>query len=130
MLHCSNPNCYPPFFDLYRNNVNLLNSNAAIYDRVEETGCSVNEKFAFILHGWRQNCDKTDWVTQLRESKYIFYSNYFRLNQCNNQRITLPEVHWTNKTTCIQILLIGKIDFAQLRKLLGESLWNFYWIFI
>lgn len=63
-----------PFFD--RNNVNLLNSNAAVYDRVEETGCSVHEKFAFILHGWRQDCDKTDWVKQLRESKYMFHFKY------------------------------------------------------
>lgn len=65
------PNKKLPFFN--RNNVNLLNSNAAVYDRVEETGCSADEKFAFILHGWRQDCDKTEWVTQLRESKYIFF---------------------------------------------------------
>lgn len=98
---------------IYRNSINLLNSNAAVYDRVEETGCSIHEKFAFILHGWRQDCDKTDWVIQLRESKYVCCQIIYDYVQ-----ITIylrPIEHKAAK------YLVGKIDFVQSEKLSGES---------
>lgn len=37
---------------------------------MEQTGCNANDKFAFILHGWKENCD-VEWVPLLISSKLL-----------------------------------------------------------
>jgi len=53
-------------FIYYKNGEKTYEDSGGKTTILEYSGCSAEDKFSFILHGWRQNCD-TDWVLKVIE---------------------------------------------------------------
>ncbi|CAD7088698.1 unnamed protein product [Hermetia illucens] len=52
------------FFKFYKNGQLTYIANGINVEQLGDTGCTPDDRFAFLLHGWRESCD-VDWMKLL-----------------------------------------------------------------
>ena len=64
-----------------RNDKLIYVSNGLDRDSIEEIGCNPDDKFTFLLHGWREDSE-TEWLAPMVTSKLNFngYSYWIFIN--------------------------------------------------